>query len=170
MFRTLLGRHDTGADPSGSLGDHVDAARPYILVIDDLADSADSLAELLTLWGYDAEPCYSGSTALEAARTRCPDAVLLDLGMPRMTGLQFALRFRDLPGCEAAPIIAVTGHHTLPLQAREMGIDHYLLKPADLGFLQELLGRLTATTEPLHRPAGLRRPRTERRLERCVTA
>ena len=149
----------------------MDATRPYILVIDDLADSADSLAELLTLWGYDAEPLYSGSTALEAARTWRPDAVLLDLGMPRMTGLQFALRFRDVPGCEDTPIVAVTGHHTLRLQAREMGIDHYLLKPImDMSHLQELLGRLTATPEPLRLPAGLRRPRTERRLERCATA
>ena len=120
----------------------MDASRPYILVIDDLADSADSLAELLTLWGYDAKPLYSGSTALEAARDRCPDAVLLDLGMPRMTGLQFALRFRDVPGCEGTPIVAVTGHHTPTPQAQEMGIDHYLLKVVDSGILQVRFGRL----------------------------
>jgi CheY-like chemotaxis protein len=150
----------------------VDATRPYILVIDDLADSADSLAELLKIWGYDAEPLYCGSTALEAARTRCPDAVLLDLGLPRMTGLQFALRFRDVPGCEGTPIVAVTGHHTLTLQAREMGIDHYLLKPVDLGFLQELLGRLTATTEPSCLPEEAPTPangRVPRRLRHGVT-
>jgi CheY-like chemotaxis protein len=127
----------------------VDATRSYILVVDDLADAADSLAELLSLWGYDADPLYGGAAALAAARTRRPGAVLLDLGMPGMTGLQFALRLRDVPGCGATPVVAVTGHPGLTPQAREVGIDHYLLKPVmDLGLLRELLGRLTGSTEP----------------------
>jgi CheY-like chemotaxis protein len=149
----------------------VNATRPYILVVDDVADAADSLAELLILSGYDAKPLYSGAAALEAARARRPDAVLLDLGMPRMSGLKFALHFRDLPGCVAIPIVAVTGYSTLTLQAREVGIDHYLLKPVmDIGHLQGPLGRPTAITEPSRHPAALRRPRTKRRLERGVMA
>lgn len=147
----------------------MDATRPYILVVDDLADSADSLAELLTLWGYDAEPLYSGAAALEAARTRRPDAVLLDLGMPLMNGLQFALRFRDLPGCDATPIVAVTGHHTRMLQAREMGIDHYVMKTSDPSLLQDLLERLTESPEPSPSRGEPRRPRTQRLIERCAS-
>jgi CheY-like chemotaxis protein len=137
----------------------MDATRPYILVVDDLADSADSLAELLILWGYDAEPFDSGFAALAAARARRPDAVLLDLGMPGMSGLQFALRLRDLPGCEATPLVAVTGYQALTLQAREVGIDHYLLKPIlDLSVLKGLLGQLTASAEPSRPRAKPRRP------------
>lgn len=136
----------------------MNATRPYILVVDDLADAADSLAELLSYWGYDADPLYGGAAALGAARTRRPAAVVLDLGMPGMTGLQFALRLRDLPGCDATPIVAVTGHQGLTPQAREVGIDHYLLKPVlDLGLLNRLLERLTVSTHPLC-------PRAEPRL------
>ena len=157
--------------PHRVVGEHMNATRPYILVVDDLADAADSLAELLALWGYDAEPLYSGSAALEAVRTRRPDAVLLDLGMPEMPGLQFALRFRGLPGCDATPVVAVTGHHTLTLQAREMGIDHYLLKPIlDLSTLQELLDRLTASTELSRFRVQPRCPWKERLIKRCATA
>ena len=141
----------------------MDATRPYILVVDDLADAPDSLAELLTLWGYDAEPLYTGAAALDAARARRPDAVLLDLAMPRMSGLQFAIRFRELPGCESTPLVAITGHQTLTLQAREVGIDYYLLKPIlDLSVLKRLLERLTASTEPLCLRAEPRRPRKAR--------
>ena len=137
----------------------MDATRPYILIVDDLSEAADSLAEVLTLWGYDAEPIYSGAAALDAARARRPDAVLLDLGMPGMSGLQFALRFRELPGCGSAPLVAVTGHDLFTLQAREVGIDHYLLKPVlDLSVLKRLLERLTASTEPLCLRAEPRRP------------
>ena len=146
----------------------MDATRPYILVVDDLPDAADSLAELITLWGYDAEPLYCGAAALEAARTRRPAAVLLDLGMPRMDGFQVALRLRGLPACGATPVVAVTGHEALVLQAREVGIDHYLVKPVDLNLLQELLGRLTVSTEPSRSRAEPRRLRKERRAERCV--
>ena len=149
----------------------MDATRPYILVVDDLIDAADSMAELLAHWGYDAEPLYGGAAALDAARTRRPDAVLLDLGMPGMTGLQFALRFRSLPECEATPIVAVTGHHTLTLQAREMGIDHYLLKPIlDLSAFQQLLARLTERSEPSRPRSEPRRPWKIRPVERHAPA
>jgi CheY-like chemotaxis protein len=147
----------------------VDATRPYILIVDDVADAADSLAELLTLWGYEAEPLDGGAAALGAARVRRPAAVLLDLGMPRMSGLQFAVRFRDVPGCEATPVVALTGHHTLALQAREAGIDHYLLKTCDFGVLKDLLGRLTARTEPSPPRATTRPPRALLPCERFVS-
>lgn len=146
----------------------MDTTRPYILIVDDVADAADSLAELLTLWGYDAEPLDGGAAALEAARVRRPGAVLLDLGMPRMTGLQFAVRFRDVRGCEAVPVVAVTGHHALAPQAREAGIDHYLLKPCDFGVLKALLGRLTARAEPSPTRARPRPPRAPLPSERFV--
>jgi len=127
----------------------MDATRPYILVVDDLVDAADSMSELLALWGYDAEPHYSGASALEAACSHRPDAVLLDIGMPKMTGFQFAIRFRALPGCGTIPVLAVTGHKLLTRQAREAGIDHYLVKPTDPDLLKELLGRLIVSLKPV---------------------
>lgn len=55
--------------------------RPYVLVVDDLRDAANSMAQLLGLWGYDADPMYSGAAALEAAHRRRPSAVLLDIAI-----------------------------------------------------------------------------------------
>ena len=83
-------------------------ALPYILIVDDVPDAADSQAELLRLWGYDAQPLYSGIAALDAARVRRPDIVLLDLGMNGMSGLQLTLQIRELPGCETVPIVAIS--------------------------------------------------------------
>ncbi|MCE9567947.1 MAG: response regulator [Planctomycetes bacterium] len=147
----------------------MDAIRPHILVVDDLADAADSLSELLALWDYDAEPHYSGVTALEAARSHKPDAVLLDIGMPRMTGFQFALLFRALPGCGTIPVLAITGYDLLTRQAREVGIDHYLVKPADPDLLRELLGRLIVCPKPLQLWTESRPLRKRRFGEQCVT-
>lgn len=122
-------------------GDCMDVGRFRILVVDDIADVADSTAELLNCWGYDALACYDGATALESARAREPDAVLLDIAMPSMDGFEFARRFREPPGRESVPIVAISGYTGLAYHAcaREVGIQHYLPKPADLTRLRELL-------------------------------
>ncbi len=123
----------------------MDVERIHILVVDDVVDVAESLAELLTIWGYEASARTSGAAALECARVRCPAAVLLDLAMPRMDGFQFAKAFHLLPGCEAVPIIALSCYSTPEsfLHARQAGIGHYLLKPALPERLKELLVLVT---------------------------
>jgi CheY-like chemotaxis protein len=130
--------------------------RFYVLVIDDVADAADATVELLSLWGYEAAARYDGLAALDAARDRMPDAVLVDVGMPRMDGLAFAERFRRLPGSAAALVVAVTGHTAEACRARgrEAGVDHYLLKPADPGVLRGLLAGLASRLEVLPARSG----------------
>lgn len=117
--------------------------RNHILVVDDLADTADTTVELLSIWGYDAIACYSGADALESASLHRPDVVLLDLGMPCMDGFQFARLFHELFECGSIPIIAVSGHFSMAhcLRASEAGIHQYLLKPADPKCLKALLAR-----------------------------
>ena len=126
--------------------------RNYVLVVDDQHDAADSMAILLSLWGYDGEAQYSGATALVAASIRSPEAVLLDLEMPGMDGFEFVAHFRGLHGCEQTPIVAVSGHTTAACLAcaRKLGIDHYLFKPAHLGQLRALLGGLIVARELPH--------------------
>jgi len=128
----------------------VDSPRPYILVVDDLADAANSMVKLLKVWGYDSEAYYQGDAALEAARTRRPHAVLLDIGMPGMDGFQLARQLRQLSPGERTPVFAITGHSTdqCRTRAREAGIDHYLVKPADLAALQELLATVAGRPAP----------------------
>ena len=116
-------------------------ARIHILVVDDLIDSADTTVELLSIWGYDALACYSGEAALRSARSRRPAAVILDLAMPGMDGFEFAVLFRETPGCRASPMIALSGYCSQPFRrkALDSGIGHYLLKPADPTSLKTLL-------------------------------
>jgi CheY-like chemotaxis protein len=136
--------------------------RFYVLVVDDVADAADSTVELLSLWGYEAAARYGGASALDAARDRMPDAVLVDVGMPRMDGFAFAEQFRRLPGSAAALVVAVTGHTAEACRARgrAAGVDHYLLKPADPGLLRGLLAGLAARLEVLPARVGGSGPRS----------
>jgi CheY-like chemotaxis protein len=121
-------------------------AQNRILVVDDLADAADTTVELLSIWGYDAIACYSGATALESACRHRPDVVLLDLGMPCMDGFQFAGLFRELFECGSVPIIAVSGHFSQAYRSRasKAGIQQYLLKPVDPMCLKDLLATTIA--------------------------
>jgi CheY-like chemotaxis protein len=123
-------------------------ARNHILVVDDLADAADSTVELLSVWGYNAIACYGGATALKSASIRRPDVVLLDLAMPRMDGFQFTGLFHELPKCSSVPIIALSGYSSQACRskARELGILHYLLKPVDPKCLKDLLARTIVST------------------------
>lgn len=142
--------------------------RPHILVVDDVTDQADSMADLLEVWGYDAAARYDGAAALAAVRGRRPAVVLLDIGMPGMDGFEFVTLFRDLPGCGTTPLVAVTGYETLTAQTWASGIDHYLVKPVDPGVLRALLLRLVGTA-PTRSAAPARCPVEPRHDELCVT-
>jgi CheY-like chemotaxis protein len=142
-------------------------ARIHILVVDDLADAADIMVDLLAIWGYDAIACYCGQSALKSAGLQRPALVLLDLAMPGMDGFQFTRLFQELLGCKSVPIIAMTGYSSLTFRtlARELKIRHYLIKPADPDLLKDLLSneiKIPISTGPLERifaplPHGLQR-------------
>ncbi|NML43294.1 PAS domain-containing protein [Ramlibacter sp. G-1-2-2] len=113
-----------------------------VLVVDDLRDSADSLAQLLCLEGHDAEAAYSGKHALENARRRRPDLVLLDLGMPGMDGFEVARRLRDeFTGEPAMQIVALTGwgQESDRQKTRAASFDGHLAKPPSSADLQAVL-------------------------------
>jgi len=81
-----------------------------ILVIDDEASIADSLAEILTDYGYRALAFYDGHAAIAATRERCPDLVLCDVIMPRLNGVDTVLAIREL--CLSARIFLFSGQAT----------------------------------------------------------
>jgi CheY-like chemotaxis protein len=78
-----------------------------ILVIDDETSVADSLAEILTNVGYDAVACYSGAAAIECARQECADAVISDVVMPKMNGIDAVLAIRGI--CPQVRILLFSG-------------------------------------------------------------
>jgi len=116
-----------------------------ILVVDDNRDSANSLAMLLEDQGHTVRTAHDGEAALTAADAFGPDAVVLDIGLPRLDGYEVARRLRaarpDTGG--AIPpllLIALTGygHEENRLQAKAAGFDHHFVKPVDLDVLQDL--------------------------------
>jgi CheY-like chemotaxis protein len=112
-----------------------------ILIVEDLHDSADSMAILLRLWGHEVAIAYDGPHALRAAALKPPEVVLLDIGLPGMDGLQVARQLRLLPGMGQALLIAVTGYGWPDVveRCKEAGIDRYFLKPVEPELLRSVL-------------------------------
>ncbi|MBN3756139.1 response regulator [Paraburkholderia sp. Tr-20389] len=112
-----------------------------VLVVDDLVASAESLEALLTIHGYIVRCAMDGATALQAAAEMRPDVIVLDIGLPDMTGYELAKYLRQGRACADALIIALSGYGQEDniRQAMEAGVDHYLVKPADLTVLLDLL-------------------------------
>jgi CheY-like chemotaxis protein len=121
-------------------------SRRRVLVVDDNRDSADSMKLLLQLWGHDAHCVYGGEEALAAAAEVAPQIVLLDIGLPGMSGYELVGRLREVPGARDAVFVAVTGYSRPEDRARTAaaGFDHHLVKPVDPGALEALMGGLPA--------------------------
>ena len=113
-----------------------------VLVVDDNADAADSLAMLLQVHGDEVRVAYDGEEALFAEQEFKPDVQLLDIGMPKLSGYDVARRVRDARGPEVL-IVAITGwgQDEDRQRAREAGFDHHFTKPVDYAVLLDLLDR-----------------------------
>ena len=112
-----------------------------VLVVDDNADSAESLALLLRVEGHLVETVYDGHAAVELAERFQPDAILLDLGMPGMNGYDVCEEIRSQPWGQSILMVAQTGWGQAQDRARtfEAGFDAHLTKPIDPDVLQEML-------------------------------
>lgn len=122
----------------------VEGDRPLsVLIVDDAADTADSLAEFLNLRGYGTRSAHSGEAALVAVAASSPDVVLLDIGMPGMDGCELARRVRAASGRKRPFLVAVSGNARDEDRTRsaEAGIDLHLAKPADPALLVGVLER-----------------------------
>jgi CheY-like chemotaxis protein len=110
-----------------------------VLVVDDNMDAALSLAELLKLEGYLAEPVFTSESALERAGSFDADVILLDIGLPVFDGYEVARRLRA--GGSRARLVAVTGYgrKTDVEQAMAAGFDAHMLKPVDLKTLEQVM-------------------------------
>lgn len=124
----------------------VSAKKRRLLVVDDNADTADTLAELLRLFGHEVRVAYSALAALKTATTHPPDAVLVDIGLPGLSGYEIATRLRQDPKVEinSMCLIATTGYgmRSDRMRIRRAGFDHHLIKPVDPRRLQHLFAQL----------------------------
>ena len=120
-----------------------------ILIVDDDRDAVVTLSALLKEDGHEVISAYSGTGVLSLVRSREPDAVLLDIGMPGATGFEVARELRVRLGRACPTLIAVTAW-TQPT-AREMGrtagFHHYLTKPYTPAELRAVLSSLAPATK-----------------------
>ena len=112
-----------------------------ILVVDDLAASAETLMTLLEMEGFQVRIASEGMTALKIAEEFKPDVVLLDIGLPGMNGFEVAHRLRTLPESREALLIALTGYGEAESRSRsaQAGFDFHMVKPADVNLLLSML-------------------------------
>lgn len=112
--------------------------RCKVLIADDNQDAADSLAILLGALGYEVVVAHSGPQALELARDARPAVLILDIGMPGMTGYEVASHIREEAWGHTVMLIALTGwgQQEDMAQARSAGFDHHFRKPVDIEALQ----------------------------------
>jgi CheY-like chemotaxis protein len=127
------------------------APRPTrVLVVDDQQPMRRVLELSLTAHGYAVDGAATGASALERARQRVPDLIVLDLGLPDMDGLQVIAGVREF---SAVPILVISARdaETADAAARAAGADDYLTKPFEIG---QLVGRVRAAL-----PSAAARPR-----------
>ncbi len=106
-----------------------DRERHHVLVVDDQAEMASVIADALDDLGYTTFPAYSGAYALQVLRSERVDAVVTDLTMPKVNGLEVLRASQRLD--PSRPVILMTGFGGVDsaLQAFEVGAYQYLLKP-----------------------------------------
>jgi CheY-like chemotaxis protein len=121
-----------------------DPMRPLrVLLADDDRDGARTLCALLELEGFEVRMVHGGQEALDAAREFKPDAVLLDIGMPKISGYEAARRLRQRYGDDCPVLVAVTGWKQASdrILASLAGFDHHVPKPYDPNALVSLLSK-----------------------------
>jgi two-component system, OmpR family, response regulator MprA len=116
------------------------SGRPRVLVVEDDTDIAGVLRRSLDKEGYDVRVAPDGEAAIDAAGVFEPDAVVLDLGLPRLDGVEVCRRLRDDGD---VPILILTARDALEarVEGLDSGADDYLVKPFER---DELLARLRA--------------------------
>jgi CheY-like chemotaxis protein len=127
-----------------------------VLVVDDYADAAEATCMLFTQLGYDCRQATTGTRALEEAETFHPDVVLLDIGLPDLSGYEVARALRQRFG-RTLYLAALTGWGQPEDRARAIGagFDQHILKPATAIILRDLI----VAAERFHEQHGI--PPTE---------
>ena len=153
-FTVRLPLHHRGAGvstrsdtPGEQVNKQAGTSRLEILVVDDNPDVVETTLMLLQAWGHRTFSAQDGASGLALLASETPDAVLMDLGMPRIDGFEMARRIRQMPGGKAVKLIAMSGWGQPADRERALaaGIDEHLVKPVDPARLRELLDRIAKT-------------------------
>jgi PAS domain S-box-containing protein len=137
------GRTEAAGSAPADCGNLARGPGRRVLIVDDNRDGADSLATMLRLMGNEVRTASDGLQALEQAESFRPDVILMDVGMPKLNGLDATRRIRATPWGESITIIALTGWGQPGDRERshEAGCDGHLVKPVDLTELGRTLAK-----------------------------
>jgi DNA-binding response OmpR family regulator len=115
-----------------------------VLVVDDHAPSAEMLAEILALEGYEVRMAHSAGQAMDMALQFVPRVAILDIGLPDQDGFEVARSMKAHADLQTVRLIGVSGYgqSQYPRRAREAGFERYLVKPVDLDELLALVREL----------------------------
>ena len=116
-------------------------AKRRILVVDDNKDAADSLAALLEMDGHDVKAVYTAEAGLEETDVQKPDLVLLDIGLPRMSGYEVVQRIKAAHPLMSVVALSGYGSTEDKQRAAAAGFDAHLVKPVDFDVLTRLMNR-----------------------------
>jgi signal transduction histidine kinase/ActR/RegA family two-component response regulator len=133
---------DTGADASRAANVAAPTlSLPRLLIVDDNEDAADSIAALLRARGAETHVVHDGPSALAAMHRVQPQAVLLDIGLPGMSGYDVARQIRSDSAFRDVVLIALTGWGQPQdrMQSEDAGFDEHLVKPVELEVLEATL-------------------------------
>jgi CheY-like chemotaxis protein len=119
------------------------ADRLSVLVVDDNRDAADSLTEVLAVYGHETRAAYGGQEAIEIGTARAYDVALVDIGMPNVDGLEVARQISRSARGRHTMLVALTGWGANEDRERSKlaGFAYHLTKPVDI----DTLGALLAT-------------------------
>lgn len=107
--------------------------KPFILVVDDNKITTKLLRRYLEANGYDVQEAYDGIDCVEKVEVRKPDAIVLDVMMPRLDGYETAKKLKSQDHTKLIPIVIVTALNDVANQLKsvEMGADDFLSKPIE---------------------------------------
>ncbi|HRI51549.1 MAG TPA: response regulator [Pseudomonadota bacterium] len=116
------------------------------MIVEDSVDTAEILCLILQRSEHEVHCAYDGPAAIELARQKELDVVLLDIGLPHMDGYEVAQKLRQGPGGAQLQLVAITGYGGAEeiQRIRAAGCDHYLRKPIALADLKALLSSALA--------------------------
>ena len=119
-------------------------SRFRILVVDDNADSALSLAMMLSMMGHDTRTAHDGEEAVTTAEAFRPQVVLLDIGLPKLNGYEVAQRIRQQEWGTSMFLVAVTGwgQDEDRRRSEDVGMNLHMVKPVEPSALDRMLAGL----------------------------
>ncbi len=142
--------------PKSGRGRHTGASDISILLVDDFEDGLELYQEYLTFRGYRVFVARNGQEAVDRARAHAPDLIVMDIGMPLMTGTDALRILRADPSFARVPIVAFTAHamEDERVAALAAGFDEVIAKPCLPDQLALAVERMVAARRQVEKPAG----------------